>query len=105
MQTELTDMALPPRTADTMSDAISLSSPNGRMSNRAKLAMQEALRVKLFGQEGLQRPILTPQPDKAQKMRWRIRDLRAMAARGMSVRAFTREAEALEAELATMEAA
>lgn len=95
-------MALPPRTADTMSDAISLSSPNGRMSKRAKLAAQEALRVKLFGRQGLQRPVLTQQPNKAQKMRWRIRDLRAMAARGMSVRAFTKEADSMEAELATM---
>lgn len=95
-------MALPPRTADTMSDAISLSSPNGRMSKRAKLAMQEALRVKLFGENGLQKPLLPPQPDKAQKLRWRIRDLRAMAARGMSKRAFTKEADALEAELAAM---
>lgn len=94
-------MNLPARTADTMSDAISLSSPNGRMSKRAKLAMQEALRVKLFGQEGLQRTP-TPQPDKAQKLRWRIRDLRAMAARGMSVRAFTKEADALEVDLAKM---
>lgn len=91
-------MALPSRTADTMSDAISLSSPSGRMSAHAKAAMQEALRVSLFGKNGLQRAA-TPQPSRADKLRWRIRDLRALAERGMSKRAFTREADALQAEL------
>jgi len=91
-------MTLPPRTADTMSDAISLSSPNGRISNRAKAASQDRLRVALFGDAGLQR-VQAPQPSRANKLRWRIRDLRAMAARGMSKRAFTMEADALQAEL------
>ncbi len=47
---------LPTRTADTMSDAIAMSSPNGRMSKRAKAAATERLRVSLFGKEGLPQP-------------------------------------------------
>lgn len=92
-------MPLPPRTLDTMSDAISLSSPNGRMSKRAKQAAQKALGVALFGENGLQRPPLPAQPSKAERLRWRIRFLRDLAARGMSKRAFTKEADALEVEL------
>jgi hypothetical protein len=89
---------LPPRTADTMSEAIALSSPNGRMSDRAKRAAQERLRVALFGPQGLQRG-QCPQPTKAERLEGRIRTLRDLAARGMSKRAFTKEADALQAEL------
>ena len=63
----------------------------------------DRLRVALFGKDGLQLPALPPQPDRAQKLRRRIRDLREMAARGMSVRAFTREADALQIELDKLE--
>lgn len=45
---------LPPRTMDTMSEAIALSSPSGRMSKRAKIAAQNRLAEKLFGPGGLQ---------------------------------------------------
>lgn len=94
-------MALPARTHDTMSDAISLSSPNGHMSNRARTAAQEALRISLFGKDGLQ-PVAPKQPSRADKLRWRIRDLRSWAEHGMSKRAFTKEANLLQAELDTI---
>lgn len=89
---------LPPRTADTMSDAISLSSPNGRMSNRAKKTAQESLRVALFGQSGLPHPGLPSQPSKAERLLAQARNLRELASRGMRPRAFVRDAERLEAE-------
>lgn len=44
--------ALPERNADTMSDAIAISSPNGRMSKRAHDAAMKRLAEKLFGPEG-----------------------------------------------------
>src|SRR6185437_2647944 len=47
---------LPPRTADTMSDAIALSSPSGRMSERARNAATERLGKQLFGEKGLAAP-------------------------------------------------
>ena len=53
---------MPSRTADTMSDAIALSSPSGRMSNRARKAAHERLRLALFGPDGLQSPTVV-QPD------------------------------------------
>lgn len=68
------------------------------MSGRAKATAQEALRVSLFGKDGWQ-PAPIAQPSRADKLRWRIRDLRAWAERGMSKRAFTREADALQVEL------
>lgn len=87
---------LPPRTYDTMSDAISLSSPSGRMSKRSKEAMQEDLRVKLFGKEGLSRPGLPKQPSKQENLRRHAARLRDLADRGMSTRSFRREAAKLE---------
>ena len=95
---------LPPRAFDTMSDAISLSSPSGRMSSRAKKAAQERLRVALFGQTGLQRPGL-PQPSPQERMRRQAARLRDMAARGMRPRAGPREAAMLEAKAAALDAA
>ena len=96
---------LPPRAFDTMSDAISLSSPSGRMSSRAKKAAQERLRVALFGQTGLQRPGLPPQPSPQERMRRQAARLRDMAARGMRPRAGPREAAMLEAKAAALDAA
>lgn len=96
---------LPPRTADTMSDAIALSSPSGRMSNRAKNAAMKRLSVALFGPDGLQREPL-PIISKAQQLRNHVKMLRDLANAGMNTRKYNRiadqeekEAEALEAGL------
>lgn len=50
---------LPARTADTMSDAIALASPSGRMSKRQKDKATKALSEKLFGPGGLTREKMT----------------------------------------------
>ena len=97
-------MALPERTADTMSDAISLSSPNGRMSNRARAAMQEKLRIALFGQEGIPHPGLPPQPTRQERLRQQAARLRDLADRGMRVKAFRRDAAMLEAQADALDA-
>ena len=89
------------RTADTMSEAIALSSPNGSMSKRAREAAQERLRVALFGPEGLKAPQAIQETEKARLMR-QAANLRELAARGMSPRKFTKEAEALEAKAAEL---
>ena len=87
---------LPARTADTMSEAIALSSPSGRMSKRARDAANARLSLALFGPGGLQRaePKQRSARERHLEQAARLRDL---AARGMSVRKFTREAERLEA--------
>lgn len=96
---------LPARTADTMSDAISMTSPNGRMSGRAKAAMQENLRVALFGKAGLPQPGLPPQPTKQESLRRQAANLRDLADRGMRPRAFRRDAALLEAQADALDAA
>jgi hypothetical protein len=88
-------VSLPPRTADTMSDAIALSSPSGRMSKRARAAAEERLSMALFGPGGLQRAP-TPQPSPVERLLAQAARLRDLAERGMSRRRFTREAERLE---------
>ena len=95
---------LPPRTADTMSDAIAMSSPNGKMSSRAKAAMQEKLRVALFGKDGIPPPNLPPQPTRQERLRQQATRLRELAARGMRPRAFPREAARLEAQADALDA-
>ncbi len=92
----------PDRTADTMSMAIAMSSPNGRMSARSKAAATEQLRVALFGQGGLQRPQVK-QPTKAEHLRRSAANLRDLAARGMRPRANIRDAEAMEREADALE--
>jgi hypothetical protein len=98
--------ALPPRTADTMSDAIALSSPNGRMSERAKKAATDRLAESLFGPGGATREQITggptPQPTERERLLRQAKRLRDLAARGMNVRKFTKEAERLEAEAARL---
>ena len=94
---------LPKRTADTMSDAIALSSPSGRMSKRARKAAQDRLALALFGPSGMPGPKLPPQPSKAESLLREAKNLRELAARGMKPRAFKKEADRLEklaAELA-----
>jgi hypothetical protein len=90
----------PMRTADTMSDAIAISSPNGRMSKRAKRVAMARLSVALFGPGGATREMLTGrarQPSEAEQCRQQAARLRDLAERGMKPRVFRREAERLEA--------
>lgn len=95
---------MPIRSGNTMSDAIALSSPNGRMSKRARAAAEERLRVALFGADGLQ---LNPpeQPDKAAVLRRSANTLRELAGHGMSTRKFLKEAAKLEEQAAALEKA
>jgi hypothetical protein len=88
-------MTLPKRTADTMSDAIALSSPNGRMSKRAKEEAVKRLHKALFGEGGLQ-PEPVEQPSERELLA-QVARLRDLAARGMNTKKFTKEADRLEA--------
>lgn len=88
---------LPRRTSDTMSEAIALSSPNGRMSKRARKAANDRLAKMLFG-DGLSLKCATPQPSEKERLLRQAKTLRDLADRGMSTRKFTKEAERLEQE-------
>lgn len=92
-------MTLPPRSADTMSDAIALSSPSGRMSKRAKKAATDRLAIALFGKIPTREDIMgsTPQPSERERQLLQAIRLREFASRGLSPRKFTREAERIEA--------
>lgn len=90
-------MSLPPRTADTLSEAIALSSPSGRISRRTREAASARLARALFGDAPIW-PVLPPQPTKRERLLRQAAELRALAARGMSVRVFTKQAAALEIE-------
>lgn len=85
---------LPPRTLDTMSEAIALSSPEGKISKRAFDAASSRLGEALFGD--YQPSVLVE--DERDNMLRRAGELRELAARGMCVRKYTREAEKLERE-------
>jgi hypothetical protein len=87
----------PKRSADTMSEAIALSSPSGRMSKRARDAANKRLSLALFGPGGLQRPAV-PQPSEQERDLARATMLRDLANRGMSRGRFHREADKLEAK-------
>lgn len=91
---------LPKRTADTMSMAIAMSSPDGRMSKAAKKRAHDRLAEALFGEEGLSAvaPKLPPQPTKKEAMLAHAQRLRDLAAAGMKPRAYAKEAARLEAE-------
>lgn len=91
-------MSLPPRTANTMSDAIALSSPSGRMSKRARKAASDRLRVALFGKHCTREDIQRTTPKKSEKVMLleQAASLRDLAARGMSTRKFNKEADRLE---------
>lgn len=98
-------MATAPRNADTMSEAIALSSPSGRMSKRAREAARKRLAEMLWGPGGATREDICgtcPQPSKADALRAHAARLRDLASRGMSVRKYTREAERMEAEAARL---
>ncbi|UYO50288.1 hypothetical protein KQX64_06860 [Rhodopseudomonas palustris] len=93
----------PKRTADTMSEAVALSSPSGRMSQRGRAAAEKRLGAALFGDGGLQRPGLPPQPSEKQRLLEHAGRLRELANRGMRRRAFIREAEECERRAAALE--
>lgn len=95
-------MALPKRTADTMSDAIAIASPNGRMSKRALAAAQRRLAIALFGTNGDDLKGKCQQPTERERLLQQAARLRDLAARGMSRKAFTKEADALEAQAAQL---
>jgi hypothetical protein len=78
-----------------MVDAIALSSPSGSMSNRARAAAQERLRVALFGAEGLQRAEC-PQESERDNLLRRAKELRGLAERGMKPQAYLKESQRLE---------
>lgn len=89
-------MPTPRRTADTMSEAIAIASPNGRMSKRTHDAACKRLSAALFGPDGLRREEV-PQPTERNRLLTQAKRLREMAALGMSPRKFTKEAARLEA--------
>jgi hypothetical protein len=94
--------SLPPRTFDTMSEAIALSSPSGRMSGVAKRRADERLRKALFGEEGLQGPVAV-QPSEVDRLLRQATELRGLAARGMKPRAYLKKALELEARVAGLQ--
>jgi len=93
------EAAIPPRTSETMGEAIALSSPSGKISKRAKQAAEQRLGEKLFGKEGLQRT-QPEQPAPAEAAARKAKELRDLAARGMKPKAYAKEAARLEAEAA-----
>ncbi len=98
-------MPLPIRTADTMSMVIGMTSPSGKMSKAAKRRAKRQLEVALFGQKGFNEVVanrLPAQPSEKERLAREAKDLRDLAARGMKVRAFTKQAEILEAKLTTL---
>lgn len=95
-------MPYPTRTADTMSDAIAIASPNGRMSKAALARAQARLGEALFGAEGLQQAEPKQEERKAALLR-QATELRDLADRGMRPRAHRNQAARLEAEAANLE--
>ena len=94
---------LPKRTADTMSDAIALSSPNGRMSKRARKAANDRLAKALFGDHCTREDITgrDERPEKEKKRESLLRTasmLRGLAEKGMHPRKYAKKAAELEAE-------
>ena len=85
------------RSLNTMSEAIALSSPSGRMSKRSLKAAQERIREELFGKEGLKQ-VFPLQSTEVESLLRQARELRELAARGMKPRAYIRKAEELESK-------
>lgn len=90
---------LPPRDLSTMTEAIALTSPSGRMSKRARKAAEERIRRELFG-DGLPHPQVK-QPSKKESLLHQAKVLREFAA--LHPRKYIKEAERLEALAATMD--
>lgn len=87
----------PPRSLDTMSDAIAMSSPSGRSSAASKRRASLALSNALFGPGGLERPGLPPKPTQKEADLRHARFLRDLASRSKRPRRYIRNAEMLEA--------
>src|SRR4030065_23491 len=68
--------------ADTMSMAIEMSSPSGRVSKRASKAASKRLAFAMWGAEGLPKPT-TKQPTKYETLMRQAREFRELASRGM----------------------
>ncbi len=92
---------LPTRTADTMSEAIALSSPSGRMSKAARTRAEKRLAKSLFGEGGLQRGEV-PQPSEELVLRRQAIQLRGLADRGMSPKKNRAAASKLEDRASTL---
>ena len=88
---------LPKRTANTMSEAIALSSPSGKMSKSARERANKRLSIALFGPEGMPFPTAV-QPSQKDILLRRTSQLRELAARGMKPRAYLKRAIELENE-------
>jgi hypothetical protein len=88
-------MGLPPRTLDTMGEAIALSSLSGRMSKRAQKAARARLSLALFGPGGLPVP-KGPEVAEKERLLQQAWELRELAARGMCRVKYRKEAERLE---------
>lgn len=95
------DDNLPDRTANTMSEAIALSSPSGRISGRAKTAALSRLSTELFGKGGLQRAE-PKQENKRENLLRNAKQLRDFAARGMNAKKYTKTAEMYERQAAEL---
>lgn len=88
-----------------VTEAIALSAPTaGRMSGAARRRALARLHAELFPQaEAEIFSADTPQPCRSAILRERSKELRELAARGMSPRKFEREAQRLDAEAAKLE--
>ena len=93
--------SLPPRTASTMSNAISMSSPSGHVSKRSHKASVERLGKQLFGEHGLPKP-QAKQPAEKERMLQQAKELRGLAERGMKPRAYMKRAEELERQASSI---
>ena len=88
----------------------SLISPNGRLSKRAKAgaiarhqAEVDAWWARKYPPPNAETVAAKARADKALSLRCSAANLRALAARGMSARKFTKAADAMDAEAAQLE--
>lgn len=92
------------RTADTMSEAIALSSPSGKMSKRAREAAHKRF-VEMLWPGGCRSEDIYgephSQPTESERLLAQAARLRELAARGMKPRAYIKEAERLESLVST----
>lgn len=92
---------LPPRTLDTMSEAIAIASPSGRISKAAFNRASKRLSVALFGEGGLQ--LSEPkQPTEAERLEREADTLERLAKGGMKPRAYLKKAEELREQARTL---
>lgn len=100
-------MSLPPRTSFTTGDAIALSSPSGRMSQRARRAAEKRLHAALFGEHCTREDLTGEGPEvlPGVALRRSAANLRDLAARGMYPRKYPREAAKLEQQADALDAA